>query len=73
MQIPKKRSIKTIEYVIDTSDYSEGIDAKEFTFQYNNIIGRMENEDGVDFSYDDAFRVRAVDGEIIFSFTGKKK
>lgn len=64
MHVPKRRVRETIEHVIDTR---EGLDAKEFSFQYRHVVESMTGE-GVDFGYDDAFTVTAKDGELIFSY-----
>lgn len=66
MNIPERRIVSTIEYVINTEDYPEGLDAKEFSFQYGHVLNSMR-DDGVSLEFDDAFHVRAADGEIIFS------
>ena len=69
MDLPRKRTRKITEWVIDTGD--EGIDAKQFN-QSVRYLQTMMAEDGVDLSYDDAFTVMAGDGEIVFSYEKKR-
>lgn len=68
MDLPTRRERVIVEYVIDTGEEGLGIDAKQFEMSYSALKREMRDEDGVNFALDDCFRVRAVDGEIIFSF-----
>lgn len=67
MDLPTRRERTIVEHVIDTGVDGQGIDAKQFDFSYAYIKNAMQS-DGVDFGYDDCFRVIARDGEIVFTY-----
>lgn len=69
MDLPTKRVIEKHELVIDLS---RKLDAKEFSFQYRQVLTQME-EEGVDLNYDDAFFVRINGDELVFRYRPKPK